>query len=134
MGDDNTTQCWLFEDLARRPVTVLFDQERGSSDGGAVLLGAADRRLGLSDALASCIRDGRDLERVIHEISDLVRQRVFGMACGYADNNDAASLAEDPVHKLLVGRDPVTGAASGIPADTLAFRESSEPEGVVSDG
>ena len=62
MAYDNTTQCWLFEDLAKRPVTVQFGQERGSSDGGAVLLGAANRRLGLSDALARCIRDGRDPE------------------------------------------------------------------------
>lgn len=107
MGDDSTTQCWLFEDLAKRPVTVRFDQERGSSDGGALLLGAADRRLRLSEALAACIRDGRDPERVVHEVSDLVRQRVYGIACGYPDGNDAARLSSDPVHKLLVGREPV---------------------------
>jgi len=107
LADDSTTQWWLFADLANRPVAVRFDQERGSSDGGAVLLGAADRRLGLTDALAGCVRDGRDPERVIHEISDLVRQRVYGIACGYPDGNDAARLSADPVHKLLVGRDPV---------------------------
>ena len=107
MRDDSTTQRWLFEELAKRPVSVVFDQERGSSDGGAVLLGAADRRLGLSDALARCIRDDRDSERVVHEIRDLVRQRVYGISCGYPDGNDAARLSSDPVHKLLVGRDPV---------------------------
>lgn len=106
MTDDITTQCWLFEDLARRPVTVRFTEERGSSDGGAVLLGAADRRLGLSEALAGCIRDERDPARVIHELRDLVRQRVYAIACGYPDGNDAARLSSDPVHKLLVGRDP----------------------------
>ncbi len=109
MRDDNTTQCWLFSDLAKRAVTIRFDQERGSSDGGAVLLAAADRRLGLSQALAGCIRDERDPLRVIHEISDLVRQRVYAIACGYPDGNDAARLSADPVHKLLVGRDPVGG-------------------------
>jgi hypothetical protein len=107
LPEDTTTQCWLFEDLAKRAVTVRFDQERGSSDGGAVLLGAADRRLGLSEALASCIREDRDPERVVHEIEDLVRQRVYGISCGYPDGNDAARLSSDPVHKLLVGRDPV---------------------------
>lgn len=107
MADDNTTQCLLFADLAKRPVTVCFDQERGSSDGGAVLLAAADRRLGLSATLAGCIRDGRDSLRVVHEISDLLRQRVYAIACGYPDGNDAARLSADPVHKLLVGRDPV---------------------------
>ncbi len=107
MPEDTTTQCWLFADLSNRPVTVRFDQERGSSDGGAVLLGAADRCLGLSEGLASCIRDGRDADRVVHEISDLVRQRVYGIACGYPDGNDASRLSADPVHKLVVGQDPV---------------------------
>jgi len=106
VNDDTTTQCWLFGDLARRPVTVCFSEERGSLDGGAVLLGAADRRLGLSEALAGCIRDGRDPLRIIHELQDLVRQRVYAIACGYPDGNDAARLSSDPVHKLLVGRDP----------------------------
>jgi hypothetical protein len=39
----------------------------------------------------------------------LVRQRVYGIACGYADCNDAARLARDPVHKLLLERDPLAG-------------------------
>lgn len=123
MGDDNTTQCWLFEDLSKRPVTVRFDQERGSSDGGAVLLAAADRRLGLSEALANCIRDGRDGQRVLHEISDLIRQRVYAIACGYPDGNDAARLSADPVHKLLVGRDPV-GASDLASQPTLSRFEN----------
>jgi hypothetical protein len=110
LRDDNTTQCWLFCDLAKRPVTIRFDQERGSSDGGAVLLAAADRRLGLSEALARGIRDGRDEQHVVHEVSDLVRQRVYAIACGYPDGNDAARLSVDPVHKLLVGRDPAGDA------------------------
>jgi len=123
LADDNTTQCWLFEDLAKRPVTVRFDQERGSSDGGAVLLAAADRRLGLSEALAGCVRDGRDPLRVVHEISDLVRQRVYAIACGYPDGNDAARLSADPVHKLLVGRDPV-GASDLASQPTLSRFEN----------
>ena len=47
----------------------------------------------------------------MHTLHDLIRQRVFGIACGYADCNDAARLAEDPIHKLLVGRDPLAGEA-----------------------
>lgn len=123
MADHNTTQCWLFGDLAKRAVTVRFDQERGSSDGGAVLLGAADRRLGLSEALAGCIREERDQLRVVHEIADLVRQRVYAIACGYPDGNDAARLSADPVHKLLVGRDPV-GASDLASQPTLSRFEN----------
>jgi hypothetical protein len=48
---------------------------------------------------------------VEHDLPTLVRQRCFGLACGYPDANDAARLKDDPIHKLLVGRDPTTGAA-----------------------
>jgi hypothetical protein len=109
MADDNTTQCWLFPQLAVKPVVVRFDQEGGSSDGGAVLLKAADRRLGLTESLAECIRDDRDPTRIVHAIEEMLGQRVFAIACGYPDGNDAARLGADPVHKLLVGRDPIRG-------------------------
>ena len=48
-------------------------------------------------------------ERIRHTLEDLIGQRVFGIACGHPDGNDADHLAEDPIHKLLLGRDPVTG-------------------------
>jgi DDE family transposase len=96
-----------------RPVVAQFDQPHASSDGGAVLLQAVDGRLGLTAALAACIRDERQPGKISHSIADLLRQRVFGLACGYADCNDAARLAEDPMHKLLLGRDPLTGAPLG---------------------
>jgi len=47
MSEDNTTQCLLFPEIFRKPVVVQFDQREGSSDGGALLLKAADRRYGL---------------------------------------------------------------------------------------
>jgi hypothetical protein len=106
-----TGQSVLFPDLVRRAVVVKFDQRHGSSNGGAILLKACDERLGLSQRLAGCIADGRQPGKVAHSICDLVRQRLYGIACGYADCNDAARLAEDPMQKLMLGRDPVKGAA-----------------------
>ena len=44
MLNPTTTQCLLFPDLHDKPVVALFDQEHSSSDGGALLLKAADRR------------------------------------------------------------------------------------------
>ena len=111
MTEDTTTQCLLFPELFRKPVYARFDQELGSSDGGAVLLRAADHRLGLTERLAGCLRDRRDASKIAHELGELLSQRVFGIACGYADTNDAARLAEDPIHKMLVGRDPIDGDA-----------------------
>ena len=109
MGDHTTKQRVLFEGLSKKGVTVQFDQDHASSDGGAILLKACDERLRLSETLAGCLSDDRDPSKVAHSLRELFRQRLFGIACGYADGNDAARLAHDPVMKLLTGRDPVAG-------------------------
>ena len=90
-------------------MVAKFDQRQGSSDGGAILLQAAERRLGLTSALAGCLRDDRQAGKVQHELRELITQRVMAIALGYEDANDAARLACDPIHKLLVGRDPIAG-------------------------
>jgi Transposase DDE domain group 1 len=110
VSEHNITDCLLFPELFDRPVVTKFDQRQGSSDGGAILLKAADRRLGLTTALAGCLEDERQAGKVQHELCEMLTQRVLAIACGYADVNDAARLASDPVHKLLVGRDPIDGA------------------------
>ncbi len=109
MSEHTTTQCLLFPELFDRPVFARFDQVQGSSDGGAILLKAADQRLGLTEALAACLEDERQPGKIRHEMRELLTQRVMAIACGYEDANDAARLASDPIHKLLVGRDPVKG-------------------------
>jgi Transposase DDE domain group 1 len=106
MSQDTTIQRVLFPGLLDKVVVAQFDQQQGSSDGGAVLLQAADRQLGLSAALARWLRDHRQSGKVEHTIQQMLQQRIFGLACGYADTNDAARLSDDPVHKLLVGLNP----------------------------
>jgi len=105
-------------------LVVRFDQHNGSSDGGAVLLKAIDLRLGLTERLAGCLRDRRDPNKVSHEIEELLAQRVFAIACGYPDANDAARLGEDPIHKMMVGRDPVDGAALASQPTLSRFENS----------
>jgi len=107
--ENTTTQCVLFPGIFERPIIAKFDQPQSSSDGGAILLQAADQRLGLTAALAACLEDERQAGKIDHEVEELLRQRIMAIACGYEDANDAARLASDPVHKLLVGRDPEQG-------------------------
>ena len=109
MSEDSTTQCLLFPGIFRKPVVAQFDQREGSSDGGALLLKAADRHYGLVAGLSSCLRDDRQAAKVDHSLRELVAQRVFSIACGYPDANDSARLSEDPIHKLLLDRDPIEG-------------------------
>ncbi len=94
-----------------KPVVALFDMPHASSDGGAVLLKGLDTQFQLTKRLATCIIDGRQPGKVQHQTLELLRQRVFGLACGYADCNDAARLADDAIHKLLLDRDPIAGPA-----------------------
>jgi hypothetical protein len=113
MATDCIAQTTLRFQGISQAVVAAFDVPHGSSDGGAILLKAVDARLGLTEGLAASLRDRRQSGTVEHPLGDLLRQRVFGLACGYADGNDAARLAEDPVHKLLLERDPLTGPALG---------------------
>ena len=106
---DPGTQSVVFPELLDRPVIGRFDEPATSVDGGAMLLAGLDRGLGLTARLAGALRDGRQPGKVVHRFLDLVRQRVFGLACGYADCNDAQTLCDDPMQKLLLARDPIDG-------------------------
>jgi len=108
-------------------VVVKFDAAHTSTDGGAVLLKALDRQLGVTEAVASCLRDRRQAGKVQHELLELVQQRVFGLVCGYADCNDAARLADDPLHKWLLDRDPLSGAALASQATLSRFENAVGP-------
>ena len=109
MSNTTTKQSVLLKGLSKKTVVAQFDQDHASADGGAVLLKACDERLGLSASLAACLSDKRQPGKVKHSLQELFQQRMFGIACGYADANDAARLAHDPVFKLLIGRDAVDG-------------------------
>ena len=117
-----------------KPIVATFDMPHASSDGGAVLLKSLDTQLQLTKRLAGCLVDGRQPGKVQHETLELVRQRVFGLACGYADCNDAARLAEDAIHKLLIDRDPITGAALASRPDPVAVRERGRVGAVAGHG
>lgn len=101
----------MFSTLFAKPVRAVFDEPDSTSDGGALLVKAADQRLGLTEGLADCLEDPRAAERVEHTLHDLLRQRIYGLALGYEDANDAARIGHDPMHKLLLDRDPFSGAA-----------------------
>lgn len=131
MRDDTTTQPVVFKDLFGKPVVACFDQPDSSSDGGAVLLKACDDQLGLTAAIAGCVADARQPGKVVHRFHDLVRQRVFGIACGYEDCNDAGRLADDPMQKLLVERDPIEGSALASQATLSRFENALGPKALM---
>jgi hypothetical protein len=82
-------------------VTVTFDEGDITTDAGALLLRQLDDRLGLTAALAAALREWRNPIFVVHPLHELVRERVFGIAQGYEDCNDAASLRDEPLFKAI---------------------------------
>jgi hypothetical protein len=117
----------LFPEIFAKPIVMQFDQRQGSSDGGAVLLKAAERRYGLISSMVDCLFDRRQAAKVDHSLHDLFSQRVFSIACGYPDANDSARLSADPIHKMLLNRDPVKGLDLASQATLSRFENSVGP-------
>jgi hypothetical protein len=87
-----------------RRVEADFDGGQMTSDGGGLLLRETDRRLNLLPRLAECFLDGRNPLLVKHSVSELVSQRVYGLALGYEDLNDHEQLRQDPLLRVLAGK------------------------------
>ena len=136
MATDCIAQLTLRYQGVRSPIVARFNVPHASSDGGLVLLKAVDERLRLTEAVAACLTDPRQPGKVAHSLRELMRQRVFGLAAGYLDGNDAARLADDPLHKLMLDREPLTGPALGRSRPSRASRTAwptrTHPRGALS--
>src|SRR6516165_8811618 len=82
-----------------KTVVALFDGGRLSSEGGLLVLREIERRLGLADRLAACLKDKRSPEKVVHRLAEIIRFRMLMIAAGYEDANDADALRRDPMFK-----------------------------------
>jgi len=108
----NCTQPELsFPSFDRRKIEASFTGGDVSSDGGLLLLREADRRLGLVAALDKVLVDPRHPVFITHRQVDLLRQRVYGLAQGYEDLNDHATLRHDLVFQTALGRDTELASA-----------------------
>jgi hypothetical protein len=106
--DQSAIPVYPFSGSAPLPLEARFDGGRLTSDGGLPWLERADTVLGLTAAVAAVIPEWRH-GPVRHSREMLVRQRVFQIACGYEDQDDADTLRIDPLLKLVCGQLPETG-------------------------
>jgi hypothetical protein len=96
-----------------RRVEAGFTAGQVSSDGGALLLRQVDRKIKLLDRLASCFVDGRSPFLVRHRLSEMLSQRIYGLALGYEDLNDHEQLRSDPLLGLLSGKRKLEESLAG---------------------
>jgi len=90
-------QSLFFDDLGPRRVQADFSGGTLSCDAGALLLRQVDINLGLTQSLALCFGDTRNQVFVEHSLTQLLRQRLYGIALGYEDLNDHQRLRLDPL-------------------------------------
>ncbi len=102
------TECiqseFEFERHFSRSVVARFDGGTMTSDGGALLLRRADRRLDLLPRAAACFCDRRHPAYVEHSVEQLIAQRVYGLALGYEDLSDHDQLRHDPLLAVVSGK------------------------------
>src|ERR1700751_2321744 len=108
MTDDRLLP-FAFPAVHSKKITAAFDGGRITSNGGVMVVAAAERKLGLAAKLAAVISDRRDPLRVVHLLPDILRARIFAIACGYEDADDLDWLRSDPAFKLACGHLPDSG-------------------------
>jgi len=114
------TECnqttFPFEAHFARRVEARFDGSQMTTDGGALLLRAVDQRIRLLQRVVACFTDRRDAQRIEHELSEMLAQRIYGLALGYEDLNDHEELRHDPLLGLLAGKrelqEPLAGKST----------------------
>lgn len=121
----STPQQLRFPAIAGYTLRADFEGGALSSDFGALLLRGIDRQIGLTERLAAAMQDKRHQSYVDHQLRDLLAQRIYQIASGYADGNDANSLRHDPLFKLSVERPPLEPAQDLASAPTFSRLEHS---------
>jgi hypothetical protein len=100
----STPEQLQFPPISGYTVRANFDGGALSSDFGALLLRGIDRQIGFTERLAAAVRDKRHPSYIDHTLRDLFAQRIYQLASGYADGNDANTLRYDPMFKF---NDPI---------------------------
>src|SRR5664280_1104809 len=95
-----------FSFYPKQKLLLCFDGGQITSDAGLLLLRQFDQRHGLTAALAEGLADERRAASVDHQLSALLRQRIYQIVAGYEDGNDANRLRHDATFQLLAERSP----------------------------
>lgn len=104
MPTECSAERFEFGEAAGRVVVAGFDGGAITSDAGALLLGAADRAIRLTECFTACFTDRRSADHIEHDLRTLLLQRMVGIALGYEDLVDHDRLRHDPVLAVLAGK------------------------------
>lgn len=98
------TECYTQLGFGFQPKLVVdFAGGTLTTDAGLVLVREFDEQFGLSADVVSRVSDPRDARYVTHDVATLLRQRLYQIAAGYEDVNDADRLRHDPAFQVVAG-------------------------------
>lgn len=127
-----TTECtqtsFGFATVGKREIVARFDGGTMTTEAGGLLLHKTEQKTGILRRFAGCYCDFRKAERIEHSVRELVRQRVYGLALGYEDLNDHATVRKDPGIQAAVDRDTDLASASTL----CRFENGADRQGLVS--
>jgi len=95
-------------------IGINFQGVKISSDTGILLLREIDERFGITSSLEGILQDSRNVSQTQHSCTDLLRQRVYQIAAGYEDCNDANELRKDPALCLALGKNNAYAASQSL--------------------
>jgi hypothetical protein len=125
---DSNQQTVLFKDPGSKPVKIQFDLPGSTSDAGLLLFTKLDQKLNLTKSLATFLSDSRSPSKVKHQIHQLFQQRVFGLAAGYEDANDAAKIKNDPFFLQACGKGEDPRDSLGSQSTLSRFENMQDPK------
>ena len=118
----------LFEPTFNRSVKISASDERITSDAGVLMIREADHRLGITESLAEQLWDPRNQDLIRYQMVELLRERVYGLALGYAAQDDADRLAHDPAMRLAAWNRPGEQAVERRPMAMISARMPDDAE------
>jgi len=112
--DSGESQKEVIRPDFNRAIRIDFQGAKISSDTGFILLREIDERFSIIDPMRDCLEDLRSPAHRKHALVQMVRQRVYQIAAGYEDCNDADFLRIDPALRLALGKDHQAGASQSM--------------------
>ncbi len=99
-----TSSSYDFGRLGKRQLLADFSGGDLTSDGGLLLIREIDNLYRISERLSECFTDHREANRVKHELTTLIAQRLYGLVQGYEDVNDHDELRHDRLFGVALGQ------------------------------
>ena len=113
-----------------KSIFVDFAGAKLTSDAGFLLMREVDQRFGIIENGCKHLVDERSASHSKHTYEQMTRQRVYQIAAGYEDCNDADFLRVDPALRLALDKGKKLGAGqsaiSRLENDTLGTAAGQE--------